>query len=107
MSDAELLTILQQELQQLLGRLENLKKDAEQSHSNDFSEQAQERENDEVVDSLGNETLTMIRDTRAAIERIEAGEYGSCQRCGEAIQAARLAARPTTPYCVSCASQLE
>lgn len=39
---------------------------------------------------------------RAALRRIEAGEYGECQGCGEAIRAARLEARPETLFCLEC-----
>lgn len=41
----------------------------------------------------------------AALERIEAGEYGYCAKCGEPIGEARLEADPTTPLCVACAER--
>jgi len=40
----------------------------------------------------------------AARERLDAGEYGMCAACGEPIDDARLAARPTTQTCVACAA---
>lgn len=39
-----------------------------------------------------------------AIARLAAGTYGSCQTCGQPISADRLAARPTTPTCLACAT---
>lgn len=39
----------------------------------------------------------------AALQRIDDGEFGYCQDCGEAIPAARLDLDPTAPLCVSCA----
>ncbi|MCB5293804.1 TraR/DksA family transcriptional regulator [Arthrobacter sp. SO3] len=36
----------------------------------------------------------------AALERIDAGRYGSCAVCGEEIAEGRLEARPWTPYCI-------
>lgn len=39
----------------------------------------------------------------AALQRIDDGEFGFCQDCGEEIPPARLALDPTTPVCVSCA----
>ena len=39
----------------------------------------------------------------AALQRIEEGEFGFCQDCGEDIEAARLELDPTVPTCVSCA----
>src|SRR5271165_3484755 len=41
----------------------------------------------------------------AAIGRLEAGQYGRCEQCGQPIEAARLAARPTAVTCIRCASR--
>ena len=48
--------------------------------------------------------LTM---TRAALGRIERGEYGECVSCEEAIAPRRLQARPETPLCLACAQARE
>lgn len=40
----------------------------------------------------------------AALARIEAGDYGWCVQCGEAIAPKRLALDPATPTCVACAA---
>jgi RNA polymerase-binding transcription factor DksA len=40
----------------------------------------------------------------AALRRLDDGSYGSCQRCGQAIGAERLAARPAAPTCIRCAA---
>jgi len=37
-----------------------------------------------------------------ALKRIEAGTFGQCVVCGEAITHARLSAYPHTPFCGSC-----
>jgi DnaK suppressor protein len=59
----------------------------------------------------GQETVTlarqaMVQDTleqiAAALERIAAGTYGRCTRCGAAIPAERLEVRPYAPACVAC-----
>ena len=39
----------------------------------------------------------------AALQRIEDGEFGFCQDCGEEIPLARLNLDPTVLVCVSCA----
>jgi DnaK suppressor protein len=39
-------------------------------------------------------------DVEHAIERIDAGTYGSCETCGAPIAAARLEAMPATRYCI-------
>jgi len=39
-----------------------------------------------------------------AAARIEDGSYGTCQQCGRPIGTERLAARPATATCITCAS---
>ncbi|MDH5798119.1 MAG: TraR/DksA C4-type zinc finger protein [Paracoccaceae bacterium] len=39
---------------------------------------------------------------RAALARIDDGEYGYCIDCGEEIPAARLELDPAAPKCLSC-----
>ena len=39
----------------------------------------------------------------AALEAIEAGEYGYCRKCEEPIAFRRLKAKPETPFCLTCA----
>jgi RNA polymerase-binding protein DksA len=40
----------------------------------------------------------------SALERIAAGDYGRCERCGEPIAVDRLRARPTARTCITCAA---
>ena len=39
----------------------------------------------------------------AALGRLDDGTYGVCERCGGAIGAGRLEARPDTTVCIGCA----
>ena len=41
----------------------------------------------------------------AAMRKLADGSYGRCERCGQDIGAARLAARPVATTCMSCASR--
>jgi RNA polymerase-binding transcription factor len=51
------------------------------------------------------EQLAVMRaDVVRALEKIEDGTYGLCDRCGAAIPDERLEARPWSVLCVSCAS---
>ncbi len=40
----------------------------------------------------------------AALRRIDEGEFGFCQKCGDGIALERLNLDPTVPTCVSCAT---
>lgn len=45
------------------------------------------------------------REVERAIEKLDEGSYGRCDRCGGAIGSDRLEARPWTVLCVDCASR--
>jgi len=47
------------------------------------------------------------RQVEAALDRIDAGEYGECQSCGEEIEPRRLEAQPEAPLCLECQSRRE
>nr|WP_172961661.1 TraR/DksA family transcriptional regulator [Desulfovibrio ferrophilus] len=49
----------------------------------------------------------MIRKIKGALSRMENGEYGICEECGEYIAPARLLARPVTSYCLTCKTEQE
>jgi DnaK suppressor protein len=55
------------------------------------------------VDSMVHRALDHLAELVGALERVGDGRYGSCERCGEAISAERLAARPASMTCISCA----
>ena len=44
----------------------------------------------------------MLREVRAALERIEQNTYGTCLNCDEEIGLRRLKAVPWTPLCIAC-----
>ncbi|MBE9537491.1 MAG: TraR/DksA family transcriptional regulator [Proteobacteria bacterium] len=102
MTDSTMKSELEQQLASMRGRLASIKKDVTHGYSGDSAEQAQERENDEVVDAIGNETALSIRAIQAALDRIEAGSYGVCVSCGKDIGKARLKVVPEATRCVDC-----
>ena len=44
-----------------------------------------------------------VMSLRQALERLESGEFGYCEACGEAIPEPRLEIDPTVRFCVACA----
>lgn len=50
------------------------------------------------------ETLEQIE---GALVRIEEGNYGMCAECEKRIPKTRLNAIPYTPFCVTCASEIQ
>ena len=73
--------------------------------SSNWTEQATERENDEVLESLGNASEQELLMINHALKRIESGQYFSCSMCGEDIPPSRLELLPFSSYCVNCAGK--
>jgi len=66
------------------------------------------------MDALQGQAMSQERDRRrqielqkiaAALQRIEAGDYGYCVRCEEEIAIKRLEFDAATPLCIDCASK--
>ncbi|MCB9742283.1 MAG: TraR/DksA family transcriptional regulator [Alphaproteobacteria bacterium] len=99
---------LLRQLDDVLGRhakvdahLQNLDRDLPQ----DWADRAQLLENDEVLEALSDHSRRQIEGIRAALERVDAGTYGACAQCGDAIDARRLETLPATPFCGECAKE--
>lgn len=69
----------------------------------DSAEQAAELGNVAVVSALESEAIEEIESIKAALRRIETGEFGICVSCGEFIARKRLEARPASGECLDCA----
>jgi DnaK suppressor protein len=54
-----------------------------------------------AVCSLDRE-FNQLRDARAALRRIQEGNFGICQECEEEIHPKRLAAVPWATFCIRC-----
>lgn len=100
----QLLNMLE-ELDDRLGKITADVKHAEHPLDKDFSEQAVETENDQVLDALGNAARDEVEKIKQAIFRIDAGTYGVCATCGEPIRKERLAALPFANQCLRCAER--
>lgn len=95
---------------ELSRRLDAIKQDVRNETnpiSADSAEQATERENDEVVDALGQSAQSELVLVKRALQRIEDGEYFECTACGEPIDEGRLRSVPYTSLCISCAEDME
>lgn len=55
------------------------------------------------LDDLGRAELEAVD---RALARIESGDYGTCEECGERIPLERLRALPAAARCVTCARAL-
>lgn len=93
--------------QELTTRLENIKSNITRGRSADSQEQAQELENAEVVDALGNEARHELHLIAKALDQIKKGAYGDCADCGKSIPEERLKVYPFAERCIECATRAE
>src|SRR4051794_22852565 len=56
------------------------------------------------VAALVQQVQRHLADVEAAVQRLDDGSYGICERCGQRVADARLEARPAARTCVRCAS---
>ncbi|HEY2080398.1 MAG TPA: TraR/DksA C4-type zinc finger protein [Streptosporangiaceae bacterium] len=106
--------LLAKERQAALDRLAALERDfsaiveatdqanADDEHDPEGATIAFERQH---VAALLDQARRQLAQVDAAIGRLNAGNYGRCERCGQPITAARLAARPAATTCIRCASR--
>ncbi len=94
---------LEQRLADLDARLHGIEDELDSHQSKDWEDSATEREDEEVLERLGLSGQAEIQQIKAALSRLEDGEYGYCVTCGAEISAARLDLLPATPFCKKCA----
>jgi RNA polymerase-binding protein DksA len=104
---AEIRAALIAKRDELVVRLDSIKRNLTGGRSADSQEQAQELENAEVVDALGNEARLELTRIAKALDQIKNGVYGNCVDCGETIPMARLQAYPFADRCIRCATAEE
>jgi DnaK suppressor protein len=99
--------VLQAEYDQTLTEITELQRDRlTDSAGDDQADTGTKTFEREQEISLANNLLERITQVERAIERLGEGNYGWCEKCGNAIPVERLAAFPSATLCVTC-KQLE
>ena len=96
---------LEEQLRSLSETADLHQQQLDESHtSRDFvgGDRAAELENMEVDSSVAESEINLAKKIEHALDRIDKGTYGICERCGSAIPAARLDAKPSVSLCISC-----
>ena len=100
----ELRAILVQKKEELDSRLTRITSNVRRGLDTDSEERATQLEDNEVVDALGNEAREELDKISAALRRMDCGEYGVCNECGEAVGESRIRAYPYANECIDCAT---
>ncbi len=80
--------------------IDELSTDEEIGVGNHLADDATEVFNQEVNVSLRRNDDHVLNQIERALERMDAGTYGICERCGREIDYARLEAEPAALYCM-------
>jgi RNA polymerase-binding protein DksA len=94
---------LEHKKEELTVRLNRITENLRRGYHPDSKERAKELEDSEVVDALGNEARAEISKISAALQRMDAGEFGLCIECGAQIDRGRIDAHPYARHCIDCA----
>ena len=94
---------LMQQKAELQKRVTSIHEHARDPLEQDSAEQAAQLGNVAVVSALESEAFMQIAQIDAALQRLEAGTYGTCVTCGEPISEGRLKVRPAATQCLECA----
>ncbi len=94
----ETLTARQSELE---GIIRNCEAAAIETSADALDQIQHMAEREWALDTLGRESA-FLRDTRAALRRIDADAFGICVDCEEEINPKRLAAVPWAARCIAC-----
>ncbi len=73
----------------------------------EFEEGAQSEHEQFTLSRLSETQRQEVAQIDAALERMDAGEYGVCRDCGQEIDPRRLDALPYALLCTECASHRE
>jgi DnaK suppressor protein len=73
----------------------------------DPSDRASMESNRNSVLRIRDRERKLIFKIQEALRRLDEGEYGICEECGESIAIERLKARPMTTLCIECKSSQE
>lgn len=76
-------------------------------NSTDLVDRAQAGEQRELGHLTATRLVDRARRLRVALARVERGEYGLCEECGQRIGFQRLAALPDVVTCLACQQRRE
>ena len=109
---AELYEGLKKEKAELLEKLEQLRvlgqPSAERKEGSPFGKREEEADEASELEkrlALEERLGESLNEVEHALQKYEAGTYGLCDSCGQAIEQARLEAIPQASLCLNCKAQ--
>src|SRR3989338_5989352 len=79
-------------------------------NSEDLTDEVDQASSDQTSSQIlrfRNRDIFYVKKLTKAIEKMDKGEYGICEDCGDKIKFERLVARPTAELCIVCKEESE
>jgi DnaK suppressor protein len=73
----------------------------------DMADAASNSYNADILMSISDNDLTLLKEIDNALDKMAHGTYGICEECDEPISEKRLEANPVARYCITCKRQME
>lgn len=89
----------------ILGKAKKLKEDSYALGTDgiqDMADAASNAYNADILMSLSDNDLTLLKEIDSALDKLGSGNYGVCEDCEEPIAEKRLEANPVARYCINC-----
>lgn len=104
--------LLDEEKRKILRHLENLSESSEMelgetTAGGDEADIASLEISQKSLEKIGKRETYLLKKIDLALKKIEDGEYGLCENCGEPIGLPRLMARPVAQLCIDCKQEQE
>ncbi len=102
--------ILVEEKRRILAHLEGLSEESVEEldlTTGDEADIAAIEISQAALQKIGKRETSLVKKIDEALARIESGDYGSCDNCGDPIALGRLKARPVATLCIDCKQEQE
>jgi DnaK suppressor protein len=102
-------TVLAEEMKNLLGEAGKTVTEMTSDSSNfpDPTDRATQESDRNFELRIRDRERKLINKIKDALDRIDSGEFGVCEECGDEISEARLKVRPVTTLCINCKMEAE
>jgi len=102
---ATLRASLEEERGQLQAQLAEFDDEGDLSYDENFADSAQVAGQQGANRALTGQLKENLSEVERALQKMDDGTYGICERCGKEIAEARLEAMPATPFCIDDAGR--
>jgi len=103
----EQLIRLREELLSLVQKTTENEREYPSSEVGDSIDQAADSSARELLFELNHSERRKLEDIDRALQKIEQGRFGICEKCGDRISRKRLQAVPYAHFCIKCKARME